>query len=130
MAITARHAQPEDDLTVLWPETAEHELNREQVFVVTESTGQIVAGLLMFHGGHTLAYAGSIVFATQERQGLIAYRLMECVRQWCRSHDIRLLGHGAGTLECCQTFLRMGAQITRHHTFMEMVITEKEGSRG
>jgi GNAT superfamily N-acetyltransferase len=101
-------------------------VNTEQVFVVADDAGHLLAGLLMFHGGHSLAYAGSIVFATPTQQGRVARRLLTFVVDWCRARGIRVLGHGAGTVECCQTFLRLGAQITRHHALLELIIQEKE----
>ena len=123
--LTARCASPTDDLTALWPESVGHTMNREQVFVVVDED-RLLAGLLMFHGGHSLAYTGSIVFAAAEAQGRLAHRLLAFTRDWCRARGIHLMGHGAGTLECCEIFTRLGASLTRHHLFMELAIEEKE----
>ena len=123
--LTARCASPTDDLTALWPEMAGHTMNREQVFVVVDTEDRLLAGLLMFHGGHSLAYTGSIMFATTEAQGRLAHRLLTFTRDWCRAQGIRLVGHGAGTLGCCEVLTRLGATMTRHHLFMEWSIQEE-----
>lgn len=122
MMFRARHALLTDDVTTLWPEVRGQALNREQVFVVVDDAEALCAGLLMFHGGHSLAYAGSVVFVATEHQGRIAHTLMAFVKNWCREQGVTRLGHGAGTPACCQTFLKLGAKITRYHTFMELSI--------
>lgn len=124
-----RCAHHDDDLTALWPETGGHTLNREQVFVVTDERGALLAGLLMFHGGHSLAYAGSIVFATQEHQGRIAHRLLTFVATWCRTHGIRLLGHVTITERCAAVCQRLGAMTIPTFGLMEWVIRPQEEDR-
>jgi hypothetical protein len=120
-----RCATPDDDLTALWPETAGHTLNREQVFVAVDGADTLLAGAIMFHGGHSLAYVGSIVFMTLEQQGRIAQRLMAFVKEWGRAHGVTRVGHSAGTPECQEAFQRLGATVTKQTTLMDLTITER-----
>lgn len=117
-----RTARTEDDLTALWPECREYTLNREQVFLAVDEQETVLAGLLMFHGGHSLAYAGSIVFISQAHQGQIATKLIAFVKDWGRAHGVTKVGHGAGTTACCEAFLKLGSTITRYHALMELQI--------
>lgn len=128
MQITARIATPEDDVTVLWPDTSGMTLNLEQVVVAVDEAGVLLAGALMFHGGHSLAYVGSIVFVSKAHQARIVHALLAFVVEWCRERGVTQLGHGAGTMTCCQTFLRLGARVRAYQTLMELSMSETQGA--
>jgi len=122
MSITIRHAQSADDLAMLWPDIGQSAMNREQVFVAVDEADTLLGGSLMFHGGHSLAYVGSTVIIAPERRAWVAQKLMRFAAKWCRERGITRVAHGAGTTECCDAFLKLGATITRYHALMELEI--------
>jgi non-ribosomal peptide synthetase component F len=130
VTVTTRQAGDTDELAVLWPEYPAEAFNREQVFLAVDETNTILAGLLMFHGGHRIAYVGSVVFVATVQQGRIAHALLDAVKAWCRAHGIVRFGHGATTPSCCETLTRLGAVLTGYHLMMELTLDQTEGHHG
>ena len=121
--ITIRHARPTDDLTTLWPTLHDHTMNPEQVVVAVDEHDALLAGALLFHGGHTVAYLGSLCFSSESHQGLIAVKLIDFVTTWCRTQGIRLLGHVAITSRCEAVCRKLGATQIPTHGLMEFSVT-------
>lgn len=124
----ARCATEQDDLTVLWPDAAGHRFQLDQVFVVSDPQNErAVAGALVFHGGHSIAYIGAITLTTDDHRGAYLLALLEAITSWARQHGVTKLAHGASIPQCIETCTRLGAQATKIQTLMEWTLEPIRG---
>lgn len=118
----SRPATPADDLVALWPEAASHRLNCEQVLLITDEDGIVLGGAIVYHGGHTTAYVGPVKIAATDHPQWVARALWRYIAAWCKDRGVSVVGHGAGTPECCEAMERLGGTPVREHVLYEVQV--------
>lgn len=117
---TIRHPTGQDKLEALWPEIHGHHVNLDQVFVAVGEDGALLAGALLFHGGHSVAYVGAMRVLPAEGAPWLARALWQAVARWAKAHGVTRLGHGAGTEACVEALRAFGAAPGRAQVLMEV----------
>lgn len=127
-AIQVRPAHALDDLTVLWPESADLRLNRDHVLVADED-GVLVGGAMLYHGGHSAAILGAVAIVPTERRRWVYRALVNGVREWCMAHDVQHLRHFAGTEACAEIMRGLGAEAVAPVEMMKFTLPRHEDHR-
>jgi len=119
---TARPATDTDDLGALWPAAPVYRLNPDQVLVVTGADGALVGGIVMYDGGHEIAYCGGIRVLDVDRKQWAAKALLQFMTTWCKARGITMVGHGAGTEACALAMEQLGATPIKQQTLYELAL--------
>jgi hypothetical protein len=120
-----RTACPTDDLTKLWPALGAMKLELSQVAVTVDAddNDRLMAGAIMFHVGHELAYAGEFSIVDGLPDGVrrsIARGLIASVLAFCRSHGATMVAFNCTDPEFAAMAQRLGAKVSGCSMFMVM----------
>jgi creatinine amidohydrolase/Fe(II)-dependent formamide hydrolase-like protein len=116
----ARLATADDDLGALWPESPA--LNPERVLLVTGENETILAGAVLFDGGHHLLYVGTVKILDTERPQWVARTLWRAIAKWAKERGIAVVGHGAQTETCMEAMERLGGTAVTRQILYEVAL--------
>lgn len=115
----ARFARLDDDLTVVWPETASIHVNRDQVIVAEDGDGKIAGGLIFVDGGHWVMYVESIrTLLPKERRFWAVKPLVQAVHDYARRNGRLLISWVVPEGDFADLLVKAGCEDQGAHRYM------------
>jgi hypothetical protein len=126
-----RTASGDDDLATLWPALSSVGLNIEQVIVAVVddvdndyTPEDLLGGVLVFHGGHRIAYVGEFTLIEPNRP--VAKALINETLKWCQKRGITQIVFNVQDPHFASMAMRLGATLTGHSMLLTMRVMPYE----